>query len=491
MSALSSRRVALQLLVATAVSCSSSPSFAQECRDGIRARIVGGDQAQLNHWPGQAVIRIRNASSMYYTCGGSAISDRWVMTAAHCAAEIKADGTARDGTLEIVLGVEDLDKVRKENVFAVDKIIIREGYIHMQPEISGQDIALIHLKRPYGGPIARLSLESGTDPQTPPGAQVRVAGFGLLKSTGTTTKHRQRDGQEYYAGSNQLLETAVPTVAVEQCKAQYRNNKIDEAELCAGLDEGGHDSCRGDSGGPLVAYDRKGCPFQVGVVSWGEGCAGPKNYGVYTRVSYHAAWIKSFVGSLKAVARADLDAAPVAMVSRTLTNGARSQLENLLSGVKGRVQISVRGGNRVSLGNEVVLTVRSDVAGRLIVVDLNAAGEVVQLFPNKFTATPESARVATGAELTIPGPGYGFTGFKAVEPAGKGQLLALVVPESFPVESLVDDTHKARGFEAVNTPTSYVMNLVQNVKVAIGDQARANTQITNWGLGVADYEIVK
>jgi secreted trypsin-like serine protease len=491
MSVLPSRRLALQLLVAAAVSCFSYPSFAQECRDGIRARIVGGDRAQLKHWPGQAVLRFRSESSVFYSCGGSAISDRWVMTAAHCAAEIKADGTAPDGILEIVLGVEDLDKVKKENVFTVDKIIIREGYIHMKPEISGQDIALIHLKRPYGGPIARLSLEGGTDPQTPPGAQVRVAGFGLLKSTGTTTKHRQRDGQEYYAGSNQLLETAVPTVAVDQCKAQYQDYKIDEGELCAGLDEGGHDSCRGDSGGPLVAYDRKGCPFQVGVVSWGVECAGPKKYGVYTRVSYHAAWIKSFVASLKAVAPADLDAPSTALVSRTLRNGARSQLEELLSDVKGRVKIIVKGGNRVSLGNEVVLNVRSDVAGRLIVVDLNAAGEVVQLFPNKFTSTPESARVSSGAELTIPGPDYGFTGFKAVEPAGKGQLLALVVPETFPVETLADDTHKARGFEAVNTPTSYVMNLVQNVKVAIGDQNRANTQMTDWGLGVTDYEIVK
>jgi secreted trypsin-like serine protease len=482
---------ALQLLVVTAASCVSSPSIAQECRDAIRARIVGGDQAKIRHWPGQAVLRIRSEDSMHYSCGGSAINDRWVMTAAHCAADIKDDGSAPDGTLEIVIGVEDLDKVKKENVFAVDKIIIREGYIHMKPESSGQDIALIHLKSPYGGPIARLSLEAGTDPHTPPGAQVRVAGFGLVKSTGKTTKHRQRDGQEYYAGSNQLLETAVPTVAVDQCKAQYRDYKIDEGELCAGLDEGGHDSCGGDSGGPLVAYDRKGCPFQVGIVSWGVECAAAKKYGVYTRVSYHAAWIKSFVGSMKAVTPAELDAVPTALVSRTLRNGARSQLEELLSDVKGRVKISVKGGNRVSLGNEVVLNVRSEVAGRLLVVDLNAAGEVVQLFPNKFTSAPEAARVSPGADLTIPGPGYGTTRFKAVEPVGKGQLLALVVPETFPVESLVDDTHKARGFEAVTTPTSYVMNLVQNVKVAIGDQTRTNTQMTNWGLGVADYEIVK
>ena len=139
---------------------------------------------------------------------------------------------------------------------------------------------------------------------------------------------------------------------------------------------------------------------------------------------------------------------------------------------------------------EVAFAVHSGVAGRLIVIDINAGGEVVQLLPNKFTG--ETAwRVTVGGDVAIPGAGYGFTGFRAVEPLGKGQLIALVVPDSFPAEVLVGDRQRmTRGFEAVNTPTNYLMNLVQQVALLVKGRS-GDPQLEDWGLGVADYEIVK
>jgi secreted trypsin-like serine protease len=53
--------------------------------------------------------------------------------------------------------------------------------------------------------------------------------------------------------------------------------------MCAGLPNGGTDACQGDSGGPLVSLE-SGVPTQVGIVSWGEGCALPGKYGVYANV---------------------------------------------------------------------------------------------------------------------------------------------------------------------------------------------------------------
>ena len=72
--------------------------------------------------------------------------------------------------------------------------------------------------------------------------------------------------------------------------------------ICAGLPEGGIDSCQGDSGGPLVVNDA-GTWKQVGVVSFGRGCAAPDADGVYARVTEFIAWITQRV-DLGAVAPA-------------------------------------------------------------------------------------------------------------------------------------------------------------------------------------------
>jgi len=497
------RIVAQSVFVATACSL-SLPGAAQECRDGspgVRPKIVGGDRAELKYWPGQAVLRVyaKSARNALYICGGTAISERWVLTAAHCVADIKPDlkQTFRDqsgknltGLLDIVLGVDDLDAVRDEHVYAVEKIVKREGY--KEASTSGLDLALIQLKRPYAGPIVRLALDSSSDPKTPPGAQVRVAGFGSLKYLAPVNGYRRGDGEAYFAGSSRLLETMLPTVATSACKARYPKNKIDDEQLCAGLEQGGKDSCQGDSGGPLMAYDRNGCPFQIGVVSWGAGCAGARDYGIYTRVSYHSNWLTNTAGRLKPVAVGDVKAARGETVADEFTKQARSQLEDVLATAKGRVRIGVKGGNRISIGNEVVFAVHSEVAGRLVVIDINASGEVLQILPNQYTAADKVARVQAGADLTVPGAGYGFTGFRAVEPVGKGQLIALVVPESFPIETLVADKQRlAKGFVAVNTPTNYLMNLVQQVVSTVSGRSAGDPQMRDWGLGIADYEIVK
>ena len=495
------------LLTAVMFYLPARSAWSQECRHGsggARPKIVGGQFAAIGDWPGQVALRLRAKDSnvSHYFCGGAAISDRWVLTAAHCMADIGqdrqlrfqgVDGHLHVGVLEVVAGVQDLDAVDQQHIFETDKIVLRDGY---QNTASGQDsavirhdVALIHLAKTYTGPVARLSLDANTDPTTPPGVQVRVAGFGVLSYNGNMYRHPQ--GYAYDAGSRQLLETSLPTVSSQQCKAAYPNATIEAEQICAGLEEGGRDSCQGDSGGPLVAYDGKGCPYQIGVVSWGKGCANARAYGVYTRTSYHADWLKHLVGDLRAVSLQEIEDSKTSNIGTEFAMDTLHQLEEVLRPANNRVRIGMKGGNHIAVGKEVVIAAQSEVAGRLIIIDINASGEVLQILPNKFTPAHTTARIAAGVNVSIPDQGYGFTGFKAVEPFGEGRLVALVVPEDFPIDTLVANKEQlGRGLVPVNTPTNYLMNLVQQVNSSVTEHTAADPRLTGWGLGIATYEII-
>ncbi len=91
--------------------------------------------------------------------------------------------------------------------------------------------------------------------------------------------------------SKNLLKVTIPMVSKEDCGAAYPG-AINDSMICAGYPEGGKDSCQGDSGGPLVTGAGAGRTL-VGVVSWGEGCARPNKYGVYSKASAATTWINN------------------------------------------------------------------------------------------------------------------------------------------------------------------------------------------------------
>lgn len=85
-------------------------------------------------------------------------------------------------------------------------------------------------------------------------------------------------------------------MAFDRIDALVHPFQFSSTVLCAGHLAGGKDSCQGDSGGPLMLPVHEGGEFpfyQIGVVSYGIGCANRGLPGVYANVPYFADWIKS------------------------------------------------------------------------------------------------------------------------------------------------------------------------------------------------------
>ncbi|XP_068245868.1 proclotting enzyme-like isoform X3 [Palaemon carinicauda] len=232
-------------------------------------RIVGGKPADPQEWPWMAAL-LRDGATQY--CGGTLITDRHVLTAAHC-----VDGFAQN-SIRIRLGEYTFGQTGDSNHVDFNAAAIRmhEAY---DRNTYINDIAIIALDRTtnFNADIWPVCLPDGDESYV--GETATVTGWGTI----------------YYGGpvATTLQEVTVPIWTNSDCDAAYDQDIIDN-QLCAGVREGGKDSCQGDSGGPLLL--RQGTENRwavIGVVSWGIRCAEAENPGVYTRVSKYKTWIRN------------------------------------------------------------------------------------------------------------------------------------------------------------------------------------------------------
>ncbi|XP_044182256.1 MAM and LDL-receptor class A domain-containing protein 1-like isoform X1 [Acropora millepora] len=234
-----------------------------------QTRIVGGNQAQPGGWPWQAMLR---TLSGFQFCGGSLLSNRWVVTAAHCVTgETPSSIFVRLGAHSLTLASTGF-----EQDFAVSKIITHPSYFC--PLNESYDIALLKLSTPatLNRRVNLVCLPSGV-PAPTDGTRCWITGWGRLASGGASPAN--------------LMQATVPIASRARCERAYPG-KIHDSMICAGLDQGGVDTCQGDSGGPMVC-ETGGRYYLQGVTSWGYGCASPGKFGVYAKVTYVLNWLRS------------------------------------------------------------------------------------------------------------------------------------------------------------------------------------------------------
>eukprot|EP00095_Tigriopus_kingsejongensis_P002678 maker-scaffold1259_size52279-snap-gene-0.10 protein:Tk02678 transcript:maker-scaffold1259_size52279-snap-gene-0.10-mRNA-1 annotation:"anionic trypsin-1 precursor" len=227
-------------------------------------KIVGGTEVEPNSIPYQVSLQYPGID--FHFCGGAIYDESTVITAAHCCAG-QSPSDLRVNAGEHSLSNSD----GTEQLRDVSKIIGHEDY--GTPGQFSNDVCLLKLSKPLdlNGKVDAAKLPSQGD-EYDSNTKIVVSGWGTLSAGGSSP--------------DTLYSVTVPFVEDSVCDDNYFLETIDDSMICAG--EEGVDSCQGDSGGPLTC-DGVHC----GVVSWGYGCAGRNQPGVYAQTSYFVDWIKT------------------------------------------------------------------------------------------------------------------------------------------------------------------------------------------------------
>jgi hypothetical protein len=241
------------------------------------ARVVGGNEATPGDYPWMAAL-VRASSDDAFAgqfCGGALIHPFWVVSAAHCVEFTNPD------EIDVVIGAHRLSANDAERV-GIAEIIVHPGF---DSSSLDNDIALLRLERPSNAPTVPLA-HPDLATSFAPGVIATVIGWGALSEGGS--------------GPDELYEVEIPIVSNATANASVGG--VTDNMIAAGLAEGGKDSCQGDSGGPFLVPNPEGGFLLAGLVSWGNGCARPAQYGIYTRVANFADWVASQLEGLTFVA---------------------------------------------------------------------------------------------------------------------------------------------------------------------------------------------
>ncbi|RXN31069.1 complement factor D-like protein [Labeo rohita] len=227
--------------------------------------IVNGTEAKPHSRPYMVSLQ----KGCKHVCGGFLISDRFVMTAAHC--------MMKNQKLTTVFGAHDLTKNE-------GSVCIEVKSYHKHPDFNistfQNDIMLLRLEKEVkqNDNVKMISIPT-QEGDIKPDSACSVAGWGRLSLKGKESKR--------------LMEADVKIIINTACMNKWKNYYSASQMMCV-YGNGGR--CSGDSGGPLICGDTA-----VGITSLGgpKVCNSHKRPKVYAKISAHLPWIHCIIGNVK------------------------------------------------------------------------------------------------------------------------------------------------------------------------------------------------
>jgi len=249
------------------------------------SRITNGRTVKLGCWPWHVGIGFKDSlskSEIKYHCGGALITNRHVVTAAHCTEPwLLID--------HVILGEQTLfndDDGAKPEKFKVLKKIQHPSYDRSN---NDADIAVLELDREV---VFRKDIQPICLPSVTPSLRkedllnktVKIAGWGTTSFEGSL--------------SSELLFGYVQVYNRDKCRDKFKN--LTSNQICAIDMKGKVDACQGDSGGPMVvgrvSTDGEYRYHLIGITSYGHKCNSPGIPGVYTKVNkVYEKWINTII----------------------------------------------------------------------------------------------------------------------------------------------------------------------------------------------------
>lgn len=262
----------IALLVPAAASASPSAT----------ASIVGGQTGTIEEFPSLVYVQATEGKHGF-SCTGTVVAPRIVLTAAHCVEDIEK-GTFTPATdYAVSTGVADPSRAGPPNIFHIVATHVFPGF---DPGVLHGDAAILVLDRPTTAPP--LSMAGAADAALyGGGAEVRLTGWGLTKA----------NAKEAPANLQMTTMQVKPSSFCKQKTKDFYKPYLATAQVCvlsANKKSGG---CFGDSGGPAIGRRADGTAVQLGVTSTGGPACSTTVPTVLTRVDFVSSWVSEWIAA--------------------------------------------------------------------------------------------------------------------------------------------------------------------------------------------------